>query len=469
MLISFIVLALLYVMSTSSTIYAADYKYNENGELIEEILSENSILYYKYDRNGNLINKTKYSNVARNKPATAQGYAGSNLPSRANDADSTNSSYWGVELNNSSAWWQVDLEGIYELNKIVIRNYVDGNRYYHYRVDFSVDGFNWIEAGNKNDTLAATNKGDQYNTASVNARYVRVTMTHNSANIGVHLSDVRVYGVKSSLALNKPATAEGYFGSNLPSKANDADSTNNSYWGVDLTKSSTWWQVDLEAIYELNKIVIRNYVHDNRYYHYRVDVSSDGLNWVEVGNKKDSSIATENGDQYSFPSVYARFVKVTMTHNSANPGVHLSDVRVYGDKASLALNKLAIASGYLGNNLPSRANDLDPTNNSYWGMELENSSTWWQVDLGKIYKLNKIVIRNYVHESRYYHYMIEISADGSNWSQVGSKENSVAASDRGDQYYLSPVNARYVKVIMTHNSANSGVHLSDVRVYGDAM
>lgn len=133
-------------------------------------------------------------NVALNKTVTAATYEAGRGPELAVDADASNNSYWDAPLgNNPGRWLQVDLQGVFAVEGINVRNYVDGSRYYHYTVETSADGVNWTTIASKTDSSPAADSGDYY-PVQVQARYVRVTMTHNSANNSVHISDLKVYG-----------------------------------------------------------------------------------------------------------------------------------------------------------------------------------------------------------------------------------------------------------------------------------
>ncbi len=131
-------------------------------------------------------------NIALNKPATAQSYYSSAvIASRGNDSDGTNNSHWGG--TPYPQWWKVDLGDLYDITRVVLRNYYDGVRYYHYVIESSLDDRVYTSIAVKDNTNRATDSGDSYD-VSTTARYLRVTMTYNSANTGVHISDFRVYG-----------------------------------------------------------------------------------------------------------------------------------------------------------------------------------------------------------------------------------------------------------------------------------
>jgi len=94
-----------------------------------------------------------------------------------------------------------------------------------------------------------------------------------------------------------------------------------------------WVQIDLGKARRVDAIHVIPYYSEPRYYQYTVEVSLDGVNWALVGDmRKNTKQATRKGDRFAFEPVEARFVRVTMLFNSANPGVHLHEVRVFKAK-----------------------------------------------------------------------------------------------------------------------------------------
>jgi hypothetical protein len=100
--------------------------------------------------------------------------------------------YW--EAHPYPAWWQVDLGNVCTISAADIFTYWDGSRHYQYSIDVSSDGKNWKPVIDYTaNTTPATANGDHHTFSPVDARFVRITMAKNSANIGVHLVEVRVY------------------------------------------------------------------------------------------------------------------------------------------------------------------------------------------------------------------------------------------------------------------------------------
>jgi hypothetical protein len=158
----------------------------------------------------------------------------------------------------------------------------------------------------------------------------------------------------TNIALNKPATSES---GTEPSRANDSDGTNTSYW--DGIPYPSWWKVDLGADYNISDIVIRNYVDGSRYYQYAIEGSTDDLTYSPITTKTSTNVATDEGDAYSGLSVTARYLRVTMTFNSANAGVHISDFRAYGTAAGA---KGSSSSVKAANVMGSKSSDITVIN-----------------------------------------------------------------------------------------------------------
>jgi hypothetical protein len=111
------------------------------------------------------------------------------------------------------------------------------------------------------------------------------------------------------------------------------DNNPETYWSCAFSPS--WIQVDLEALGTVSRIKIVNYVDGMRYYQYRVEVSPDAKQWTCVGDmSQNTAPATKEGVTFDFKEVVARYVRVTMLKNSANPGMHISELSIYGEGGS---------------------------------------------------------------------------------------------------------------------------------------
>ena len=133
---------------------------------------------------------------------------------------------------------------------------------------------------------------------------------------------------KVNLAKDKPVTASHpHQGGGKPELA--VDGNNSTYWGC--AHSPTSVTVDLGAEETISSIKVVNYYSDKRYYQYTVEVSTDGKTWNKVADMSNNTdMATEQGTTHKFEQTKARYVRVTMLKNSANPGMHIVELEVYG-------------------------------------------------------------------------------------------------------------------------------------------
>jgi hypothetical protein len=125
------------------------------------------------------------------KPVTALSSESGRPPEAANDGSRANSPYWGGPMTYGQTWWRVDLGAVNDVSRVNVRNYVDGTRYYTYRLEGSADGTHWFTLGGRTGPAPATDAGDTMNTEA-KARYVRVVGLGNTANATFHLTEVSV-------------------------------------------------------------------------------------------------------------------------------------------------------------------------------------------------------------------------------------------------------------------------------------
>lgn len=123
---------------------------------------------------------------------------------------------------------------------------------------------------------------------------------------------------------------EGH-GPKLAVDGNIKDREGSSWWAA--PPLPKWLEVDLEKVYSIGAIQVFPYWDGSRYYQYTVEASTDGKEWAQVvdmsANKKP---AGAKGDYHKIEPRQARYVRVNMLYNSANPSVHLVEVRVFEAK-----------------------------------------------------------------------------------------------------------------------------------------
>jgi hypothetical protein len=98
--------------------------------------------------------------------------------------------YWAA--SPSPQWLEVDFQSVQPLSGVTLVPYFGDSRSYRYRIEVSADGQTYQTVAEAEGP--ATMRGYRHRFEAVSARYVRVHMLHNSANVGVHIQELRVLG-----------------------------------------------------------------------------------------------------------------------------------------------------------------------------------------------------------------------------------------------------------------------------------
>ena len=145
----------------------------------------------------------------------------------------------------------------------------------------------------------------------------------------------RVFRVEApSLTTGKPVSCSYALPPYPAHLANDGQRSNvDSYWATDVNRDKAcWWQVDLEAPTQVGRVVAILYYGDERDYGFFVETSLDAETWDLVADyREDLQRSTRDGITCRFTPRQVRFIRVTVTHNSANTGRHLVEVMAYAE------------------------------------------------------------------------------------------------------------------------------------------
>jgi alpha-N-acetylglucosaminidase len=136
----------------------------------------------------------------------------------------------------------------------------------------------------------------------------------------------------AGIAIGKPVRASSVERKSVPANAVDGRLDPTKFWGA--ATAPQWLQVDLGNVTPVGSLKVFPLWRGGRYYQYTVDVSEDGKSWRQVVDMSHNTApATENGDAFTLKEpASARYVRVNMLKNSANPGVHLVEVEVFPAK-----------------------------------------------------------------------------------------------------------------------------------------
>ncbi len=102
---------------------------------------------------------------------------------------------------------------------------------------------------------------------------------------------------------------------------------------------------------------------------------------------------------------------------------------------------------------------VDGNNNTRWA-SLYTDNQWISVDLGQVYSINKVVLQ---WESAYgKQYKIQVSQDGSQWTDVYTELNSNGGTD---EIKFPSTDARYVRMLGVKRASSWGYSLYEFKVF----
>ena len=296
----------------------------------------------------NTLNQVEVSSV------TASSYDSSHTPNLAIDGSDTTWNYWGtnamITAGKLPQWLQLNLGTQTTISQITTHFYDGDSRTYTYNIQASTDGSNW-------NTIVPTKTGSSTVTDTFNpttAKYVKITVTGNTANLAAHIIEIKIYQSASQTQTQTPTptdtptptnpqtqttsssqvevssvTASSYDSSHTPNLAIDGSDTTWNYWGTNAMitagKLPQWLQLNLGTQTTISQITTHFYDGDSRTYTYNIQASTDGSNWnTIVSTKTGASTVTD-----TFNPTTAKYVKITVTGNTANLAAHIIEIKIY--------------------------------------------------------------------------------------------------------------------------------------------
>ena len=457
---------------------------------------------------GELVEAENLENIALNKTATASSvYNNVYTANRAIDGSFENNggndqSRWVSNRNSNDEYIQIDLEANYDLTGVKL--YWKGNGAKKYQILVSEDGKTWQkvyleENGQPGIANIPFNE-------TVTARYVKMLGIECASKYGYSLWEFEVYGKlhqepvvpEVNIALNKTSKASSEFTD--PNDGNktyqsllafDGKGTNETVDGKqsrwvslrtkdDPTATSQWIYVDLEADYDISKVVLN--WEGNGAKEYKVQISNDGQNWTDISHITDGKGGI---DELTYKNTTGRYVRMLGIEPGGIYGYSLWEFEVYGEavlepenpNVNLALNKSSNASSeYVdskdGNKTyeSSLAFDGKGTNEtvdgkqSRWVSNRKSNDEWIYVDLQDIYNISKVILN--WEGSGAKKYKVQVSNDGQVWTDI----SDINDGDGGlDELSYKDVTGRYVRMLGIEVGSDYGYSLWEFEVYGTTL
>jgi hypothetical protein len=168
------------------------------------------------------------------------------------------------------------------------------------------------------------------------------------------------------LSQTKPATASSFQAGNDPFKGNDGDLA--SRWGANGTLYPSWWRVDLGTNYNLNSVIIDWFGAGGRSYQYRIEVSTNAVDYVTAVDQTSNTSVSNSTDVFSAMGRYLRVTVTGCSQTGAFPSFY--ECMVYGTSMPAApLDRTNIVAAVSGNILTLSW----PANHLGWHLQVQTN------------------------------------------------------------------------------------------------
>ncbi|MER5889125.1 discoidin domain-containing protein [Streptomyces sp. NPDC001941] len=282
--------------------------------------------------------------------------------------------------------------------------------------------------------------------------------------------------------------AESSGGPNLAAgKAAAASSANAEYQARNVTDGNqgTYWessgalpqwvQADLGASTRVDEVVLKlPSAWESRSQTVAVQGSADGTSFTTLKAAAAYTFAPGTGNTVTvgFPAALTRFVRVQITANSGWAAAQLSELEVHGAGTSsdnLARGKTMSESSHT--EVYAAANANDGSKATYWESRNSALPQWIQVDLGASLRVDRVVLRlPDGWGARTQTLKLQGSANGTDFTDLTASQGYAfnAANSNSVTLALDTLTTRYVRVLITANTAQPAGQLSELEVYGPA-
>jgi hypothetical protein len=279
-----------------------------------------------------------------------------------------------------------------------------------------------------------------------------------------------------NLAAAKPTQASSTNASFAAANAVDADPA--SYWESANNAFPQWLQVDLGAVYDVDKIVLRVPPGwETRTQTLTVQGGTNGSSFTTIAGSAAYTFnpASSNVVTLTVPTTKTRYVRITFASNSGWPAAQLAQLEVYGTgtpseppppTGDQARGKPTSESGHTQSY--GSGNVVDGDTGTYWESANNAFPQWVQVDLGAATSVGRVVLKLPPSwGSRSQTLAIQGSTNGSSFTTLSAAAARTFDPSSGNQVTatFTAASARYVRVTITANTSWPAGQLSALEVY----
>ncbi len=416
-----------------------------------------------------------------------------------------NNAWCMVDGNLNSRWASqgaasaiLDLGSAKPVTNVKVAVWKPAERNTNYGIEVSSDGATYRKI------FDGASSGSTYDSYDVNdtIRYVRINTNGTSAGDWASILELEAWngtavvpsvGGAGGAAGTVSATAVGTkvnLSSSMLTATQTPEAENHAGNLVDGNKMTVWAsQGDASVTINLGSsmtvstvgVAMKMY-EDDRTIPYDIEISTDGLSYTQVWSG-NSEPMTDTTKYVSF-SAPAKFVKITAHGNTISGWNSIGEIEVYSSGAAtgvatttttttssattttangtkLALTKSMLTISQLPEPENHEGNLIDGNKMTVWASQNEANVV---IDLGSAKSLSAIgVAMKMYDDTRTIPYKIEVSADGTSYTEVWSGESDPQTDTT--KYSSVTSSARYVRVTAYGNTVSGWNSIAEIEVY----
>jgi len=281
--------------------------------------------------------------IAAGRPARASSAAEGNDASHATDGvGGENTLSWEPAVGDSDPWLTVDLGDETTVARIRVQA-ADGSPPLRFRLEASRDGDEWVLLADywENGIRGRHSAYDLFFPA-LKTRTLRLRFPKN---FRPRITEVFAYasppdwrkpknvkaGDKQNLALGQPTLSSEWEGENGPWNAVDGRTSWTEGFWAGAVGHPQWWAVDLGSMIHVARVRLFFHAGGQRGYAWVLQSSADGVRWRTLVEHRTPVPATNEGTEARFEKHRARYLRIIVLKNTANPAAHIAEVEVYAN------------------------------------------------------------------------------------------------------------------------------------------
>jgi CARDB/F5/8 type C domain len=278
-----------------------------------------------------------------------------------------------------------------------------------------------------------------------------------------------------NLATGKAASASSTDGKYAAGNLNDGNQ--NSYWQSSGSALPQWAQINLGSSKRIDQVQLK--VPSSwtaRTETLSLQASDDGTSFSTLVSSAKYSFKPSSGNtvKISFPASKARYVRASVSANSAGKSAQFSEMTVQAAAAStanLAKGRPTAESAHA--DVYGSGNAVDGDANTYWESADNAFPQWLRVDLGSAVPVNQVVLKlppSTAWATRTQTLAVQGSTDGSTFSDLVASAAYVFNPSSANTVTISfnSATTRYVRLNITGNTGWPAGQVSEFEVYGPA-